>query len=82
MDLGKNQVVPKDLLLTKQVLEFYKGLRKAERALLDQACTGRIALAKFLYSCKVPSIDTAQCWCGTGKETAWHIVLYCIQEAS
>jgi hypothetical protein len=49
MDLGKNQVVPKDPLLTKQVLELYKGLRKAKSALLVQAHIGRIGLAKFLY---------------------------------
>ena len=61
VDLGKNEVVPKDPPPMKQVLKLYEGLRKAESALLVQARTGRIGLAKFLYSRKVPSIDIAQC---------------------
>jgi hypothetical protein len=82
IDPGKNQVVPEDSPLAKQVLELYKGLRKAESALLVQTRTGRIGLAKFLYSREMPSIDTAQCQCGAGEETARHMALYCIQEAS
>jgi hypothetical protein len=81
VDPGKNQVVPVNTTPTKQVLELHKGLRKAESALLAQARTGRIGLAKFFYSCRVPSIVTAQCQCGAGKETARHMVTYCTQEA-
>jgi hypothetical protein len=56
LDLAKRQFVPEDPPPTKQVLKLHKGLRKAESALLVQA---RIGLAKFLYSRKVPGVDTA-----------------------
>jgi hypothetical protein len=82
IDPGKNQFVPEDPPLTKKVLELHKGLRKAESALLVQAHTGRIGLAKFLYNCKVPSIVTAQCQCRAGEETARYMAFYCTQEAS
>jgi len=42
-------VVPEDIPPTKQMLKLYKGLRKAESALLTQTRTGRIGLAKFLH---------------------------------
>jgi hypothetical protein len=53
VDPGKNEVIPEDPPPAKQVLELHKGLRKAESALLIQARTGRIGLAKFLYRCRV-----------------------------
>jgi hypothetical protein len=37
--------------------------------MLVQARTGRIGLAKFLYSRKVPGVVSAQCRCGAGEET-------------
>src|SRR5271156_6574594 len=49
-DLGNNRIVPEDPPPTKQVLNLHKDLRKAESALLVQARTGQIGLAKFLYS--------------------------------
>ena len=52
-DLGGRRVVPEDTPPTKQTLKLYEGLRKAESALLTQARTGRIGLAKFLYRRRV-----------------------------
>jgi len=60
IDPGQHQTVPEGPPSTKQVLKLHKDLRKAESALLVQARTGRIGLAKFLYSRKVPGIDTAR----------------------
>jgi hypothetical protein len=37
---------------------------------------GRIGLAKFLYKCRVPSVQTAQCRCRAGEETARHMALF------
>jgi len=42
-------VVLEDTPLTKQTLKLHEGLWKAENALLTQARTERIGLAKFLY---------------------------------
>jgi hypothetical protein len=53
-DPGNRRVVPKDSPPTIQVLKLHKGLWKAESALLTQALTGRIGLAKFLYGRRVP----------------------------
>ena len=41
---------------------------------------GKIGLAKFLYSRKVPGFETVQCRCGAGYETPQHMVLSCIEE--
>ena len=74
-------MVPEDPLPTKQVLNLYKDLRKAESALLVQARTKHIGLAKFLYSQKVPGVVTARCQCTAGQETARHMALFCTKEA-
>jgi len=60
-DLGGKKWVIEDTPLTDKVIELYKGLRKAESALLVQARTKKISLAEFLYSCKVPGVETAKC---------------------
>jgi hypothetical protein len=48
--------------------------------MLVQARTGRVGLAKYLYSRKVPGILTAQCRCEAGEETVRHMALYCTDE--
>lgn len=53
-DPGKSQVVPEDPPSSRRVLKLLLGLRKAESAVLAQARTGWIGLARFLYSRKVP----------------------------
>jgi len=80
-DPGNRQVVPEDTPPTKQVLQLHVGLRKAESALLTQARTGKIGLAKFLYRQRVPGFSTATCQCEVGQETPRHMALYCTYEA-
>ena len=72
--------VPEDIPPNRAVLKLHSGLRKAESSVLVQARTGRIGLAKFLYSCKVPGILSTQCRCGAGEETPRHMSLYCTEE--
>lgn len=60
-DPGGCKLTLEDPAPTKDVLQLHNGLRKAESALLVQARTGRIRLARFLHSRKVPGFETAQC---------------------
>jgi hypothetical protein len=80
-DPGGQRIVVEDTAPDKRVLQLHAGLRKAESAILIQACTGKIGLAKFLYTRKVPGVVSAQCGCGRGEETARHMVLFCTKEA-
>src|ERR1700694_1495367 len=75
------QATLEDTPPTKQVLRLHEGLRKAESALLTQARTGKIGLAKFLYSRHVPGVLTATCQCQAGQETPRHMALFCTDEA-
>ena len=52
-DPGGRQAVTEDTPPNRAVLKLHSGLRKAESSVLVQARTGRIGLAKFLYSRKV-----------------------------
>jgi hypothetical protein len=60
-DPGGCRAGPENTPPTKQMLKLHEGLRKAESALLTQARTGRIGLAKFLYRRSVPGFTTATC---------------------
>ncbi|PQE10705.1 reverse transcriptase protein [Rutstroemia sp. NJR-2017a WRK4] len=44
--------------------------------------TGRIGLAHFLSTAKVPDFPTKQCECGQGWETPRHVLLHCTFEDS
>jgi hypothetical protein len=79
-DLGGRQIVVEDTAPDKRVLELHTGLRKAESTMLIQARTGKIGLAKFWYTRKVPGVLSAQCECGRGEETARHMALFCTRE--
>jgi hypothetical protein len=56
-----NRQVPEDTPPTAQVLKLYEELRKAKIALLTQAYTKRIELAKFLYRHRVLGFLTVTC---------------------
>jgi hypothetical protein len=58
-------------------LKLYSKLKKAESSALFQARTGRIGLRRFLASARVPGIESGDCLCGEGKETAEHMLLHC-----
>jgi hypothetical protein len=42
-----------------------------------QIRTGKIGLKAFLFACKVPTVVSPYCECGTGHKTAAHIILKC-----
>jgi hypothetical protein len=52
-----------------------------ESSVLVQVRTGRIGLAKYLYSRHVPGVLSSQCRCGGGEETPHHITLFCKEES-
>jgi len=62
---------------SKSTLKLYGQLKKAESTALFQARTGRIGLRRFLASARVPGIESGDCLCGKGRETAEHMLLYC-----
>jgi len=74
-------VVPENTSLTKRMKKLPKGLWKAESALLTQARTRRIQLAKFLYGRSVPGFTTATCQYRPGQEIPRHMALYCTYKA-
>jgi hypothetical protein len=76
-DQGWSQgVAPEDTPSTKQVPKLSEEIRKRGSALLTQAGTGRVGLAKFLYGRRVPGFTAATCQCRAGHETPHHIALY------
>ena len=54
-----SRAILEDTPLNKAVLKLYWGLQKAESLILVQTRTGRIGLAKFLYSRKVLRVLSA-----------------------
>ena len=55
----------------------HKGLKKHESSLLTQIRTGKVGLRAFLFSRKVPEVNTPLCPCGRGEETPAHLVIHC-----
>ena len=62
---------------SKASIKLYNKLKKAESSALFQARTGRIGLRRFLASARVPGIDSGDCLCRKGRETAEHMLLHC-----
>jgi hypothetical protein len=60
-----------------KALDKHQGLQKHESSLLVQIRTGKIGLKAFLFARKVPTVVSPYCECGTGHETAAHIILEC-----
>ena len=58
---------------------LYDSLSKPQAALLAQLRTGKSRLNDYLA--RINAVETAQCGCGTGRETIRHF-LHCIQWAS
>ena len=58
-------------------VKLYSKLKKAESSAVFQARTGRIGLRHFLAKARVPGISSPECCCGSGLETAEHVLLHC-----
>ena len=58
-------------------LRLHADLPRPQNSLLTQICTGKIGLAGFLHTCRVPGFESPACPCGWHQETARHIVLDC-----
>ncbi len=56
-----------------------EGLAKAESSALTQLRSGKIGLACFLYTCRVPGILSPACECGWRKQDARHVLLFCLR---
>jgi hypothetical protein len=80
-DPGGRQLVPEDKPPGKKILKLHSMLRKAEISVLLQLRTGRIELAKYLYSRHVPGVLSAQCRCGGAEETPRHMAVFCREES-
>ena len=61
----------------KAALRLHAGLSKPHSSLLTQLRTGKIGLAGFLHTCRVPGFESLACPCGWQQETAKHVVLDC-----
>jgi hypothetical protein len=82
---GKAVVRPADdfdhqqqTLFRDKTLRRHEGLSKAESSLLIQVRTGDIGLRDFLFKRGVPGVLTPHCECGEGRETAEHLVVWCL----
>jgi endonuclease/exonuclease/phosphatase family metal-dependent hydrolase len=60
-----------------QRLKLHDNLRRAESSLSVQMRTGKIGLAQFLYSRKVPGVESPHCSCGGFAQTTTHILQFC-----
>lgn len=56
---------------------LHANLAKAESSALTQMRTGKIGLAHFLYSRRVPDVWTASCACGWRCQDVKHIFMFC-----
>ncbi len=52
-------------------------LAKAESSVLTQMRTGKISLAHFLHTMRVPEFFSAHCTCGWIRQDVKHVLLFC-----
>jgi hypothetical protein len=65
-------------MFRRETLTRHEGLNKAKSSLLVQIRTGAIGLRSFLFERRVPGVTTPYCECGEGRETAEHLVMWCL----
>ena len=61
----------------RKILKLHQNLRKAESSALIQFRTGRVGLARFLHTMRVPGYNSPECECGQGSETPRHVLCHC-----
>jgi hypothetical protein len=64
----------------RKILKLHQNLRKAESSALIQFRTGRVGLARFLHTMRVPGYNSPECECGQGSETPRHVLCHCPPE--
>ena len=63
---------------TKEILTVYQGTSRYQSSVITQLRTGKIGLASFLYSQKVPGIESGICTvCKREDQTVGHVLLRC-----
>ncbi|EAQ87046.1 hypothetical protein CHGG_08299 [Chaetomium globosum CBS 148.51] len=67
-----------ETLFRNETLRRHDGLSKAKSSLLIQIRTGAIGLRDFLFTRGVPGVLTPACECGERRETAEHLVVWCL----
>ncbi|EAQ89445.1 predicted protein [Chaetomium globosum CBS 148.51] len=67
-----------ETLFRNETLRRHDGLSKAKSSMLIQIRTGAIGLRDFLFTRGVPEVPTPACECGEGRETAEHLVVWCL----
>ncbi|EAQ86813.1 hypothetical protein CHGG_08066 [Chaetomium globosum CBS 148.51] len=68
----------RETIFRNETLRRHDGLSKAKSSLLIQIRTGAIGLRDFLFARGVPEVLTPACECGEGRETAEHLVVWCL----
>ena len=68
----------RETLFRNETLRRHDGLSKAKSSLLIQIRTGAIGLRDYLFTREVPEVLTPACECGEGRETAEHLVVWCL----
>ena len=76
-DPGGGGWKPEKMPYKKATLSLHADLPKPQSSLLTQIRTGKIGLAGFLHTCRVPGFEPPACPCGWHRETAQHIALDC-----
>ena len=71
------RLIIQDTEPNKNILTLHKDLRRAESSVLIQARTECIGLNQFLYTRRVPGVDSPHCSCNVTPETTRHLVQYC-----
>jgi len=63
---------------SKDLLKIHAGRPKWVSSLTVQLRTGKIGFHTFLYTMKVPGVESPDCVCGHGNMTVSHVLLDCI----
>ena len=68
-------------LPAKGIVQVHKGLPRYLSSILTQLRTGKVGLRDFLFSRRVPQVESPECLCGQGRQTVAHVLLSCRRHA-